>query len=104
MRIIWTEVAKLCLLDIFTYYKEVAGLKVANQIKVKIFSKTKNLKHTPEVGQIETNKLVAALNYRYIVSGNYKIIYKVLRDEKTILILTVFDTRQNPEKMDVNEL
>jgi len=76
MRVLWTEVAKLRLLDIFTYHKEVAGLKAANQIKARIFNKTQNLKHTPEIGQIETNRLVAALNYRYLVSGNYKIIYK----------------------------
>lgn len=102
MQILWTEVAKLRLADIYTYYKEVVSIKAANQIKSSIFNKTKKLKHTPEMGQIETNKLVAALNYRYLVSGNYKIIYKILQKEKVILILTVFDTRQNPDKMDVN--
>ena len=35
--------------------------------------------------------------YRYILSGNYKIIYKV--EDSYIIITDVFDARQNPSKM-----
>ena len=35
--------------------------------------------------------------YRYLVSGNYKIIYKV--SENIIVINDIFDTRQNTIKM-----
>ena len=35
--------------------------------------------------------------YRYIVDGNYKIIYWI--DEHFIKIASVFDSRQNPEKL-----
>ena len=36
MKVIWTELAKYKLKEAFQYYKEVAGIKVANSIKEKI--------------------------------------------------------------------
>ena len=36
-------------------------------------------------------------NYRRIVSGNYKILYRVENDK--IIIFAIFDTRQNPNKL-----
>jgi len=33
-------------------------------------------------------------NYRYILSGNYKVIYRITNSE--IIITDIFDTRQNP--------
>ena len=36
-------------------------------------------------------------DYRYIVIGNYKIIYRIYLNE--VIINDVFDTRQDPEKM-----
>jgi toxin ParE1/3/4 len=35
--------------------------------------------------------------YRYLVQGNYKIIYRI--EGNYIRIAVVFDTRQNPEKL-----
>ncbi len=37
MKVIWTELAKLQLKEAHQYYKEVAGIKVADSIKKKIF-------------------------------------------------------------------
>jgi mRNA-degrading endonuclease RelE of RelBE toxin-antitoxin system len=42
-------------------------------------------------------------NYRYIVCGNYKIIYSVDIEEQLIKIADVFDTRQNPIKIKRNK-
>lgn len=53
------------------------------------------------MGQLEDNPMVANRGYRYLVEGNYKIVYKVYNEEKEILISTVFDTRQNPTKLKV---
>jgi hypothetical protein len=35
--------------------------------------------------------------HRYIIQGNYKIIYRIIGDE--IFITDIFDWRQNPTKM-----
>ena len=101
MRLIWTELAKAQLKEAFQYYKEVAGIRVAKSIKAKIFEKTRKLARNPEIGQHEQNAHVAALGYRYLVSGNYKIIYRIGKEAKIILIASVFDTRQHPDELKV---
>ena len=97
MNIIWSNFAIKSLKEIFLYYKQVAGSKVANKIKNNIFNSTKQLIQFPKSGQIE--EILKELNeeYRYLVTGNHKIIYKEVKEG--ILIIDIFDTRQNPIKM-----
>ena len=76
MKVIWTELAKSQLQEAYQYYKEVANRKVATTIKAKIYEKMRKLSRFPEIGQRENNPLVGAMNYRYLVSGNYKIVYR----------------------------
>ncbi len=99
MRIVWSDLAKSNIREIYTYYKEVAGLKVAKSIKVKIIRKPRLLKKRPELGQVEDNPMVIDRGFRYLVEGNYKIVYKAYPEDKAILIANVFDTRQNPTKL-----
>jgi plasmid stabilization system protein ParE len=101
MKIVWSELAKIQLKEIYQYHKEVASLKVAKSIKIKIFKKTKKLLSHPEIGQREESKLIAPLHYRYLVSGSYKIVYKIFMEDKIVLIAAVFDTRQNPDDLSV---
>ncbi len=49
----------------------------------------------PESGQVEP--LLKMQNSRYIIEGNYKIIYQF--DDKNILITDVFHSKQNPKKI-----
>jgi plasmid stabilization system protein ParE len=51
-----------------------------------------------ELGKVEENNNVSGGGFRFLVSGNYKIVYRII-DSKSILIASVFDCRQNPEKM-----
>ncbi|MBI5215802.1 MAG: type II toxin-antitoxin system RelE/ParE family toxin [Ignavibacteriae bacterium] len=53
----------------------------------------------PLMGQEEPLLRQRKGNYRYLVEGNYKIIYRVVR--QTVIIVTVFDTRRNPESLQV---
>lgn len=103
MKVIWTDFAILNLKQIFKYYCENANKKIAHQIRVQILSSTSQLKNHSESGQLEFYLEKLKENHRYIISGNYKIIYKIV--EKTILITDVFDVRQNPDSMnDENRL
>lgn len=101
MKVVWTELAKSQLREACQYYKEVAGAKVSASIRIKIFEKTKKLSRFPELGQVESTPLIAAMKYRYLVSGNHKIVYKVVVEEKIVLIAAVFDTRQDPDDLKV---
>ena len=94
MKLIWSEFAKEALSDIFKYYKKAAGIKVATKIKADIFISTKQLVNQPFSGQIEMTLEQLGEGPRYLVCGNYKIVYKQV--EEGILISDVFNTRQNP--------
>lgn len=97
MKLIWTDFASETLKDICKYYKEAAGEGVAKKIKKGIFSATKQLLRNPNLGQIETTLKKLGEGHRYLVSGNYKIIYREVSEG--ILITDVFDTRQDPDKI-----
>jgi toxin ParE1/3/4 len=97
MKVIWTDFASNSLFEIFTYYKEVASENVAQKITFRIFYATRQLIKHPQSGQVETNLQKLNEEHRYILVGNYKIIYK--RVKQGILITDVFDTRQDPIKI-----
>ncbi|MFM9840401.1 MAG: type II toxin-antitoxin system RelE/ParE family toxin [Cyclobacteriaceae bacterium] len=101
MKIIWSDLAKAQLYDVYEYYKDVASTKIAKSIKSKVCKKVRTLSRFPEMGQHELNPLVEPLNFRYLVSGNYKIIYQFFKEQKIILIASIFDTRQNPNDLKV---
>jgi len=97
MKVIWTDFASNSLFEIYKFYKEVASENVAQRIKLKIFIATRQLIKHPLTGQIETTLQKLGEDHRYLVEGNYKIIYK--RVKEGILITDIFDTRQDPVKI-----
>lgn len=96
-KIIWSDFAIENLKDIFDYYKIKASKKIAEKIRRQILASTKQLTQNPESGQIESYLEKLKQNHRYLLSGNYKIIYRIEKDQ--IFINDVFDVRQNPNKM-----
>ncbi len=97
MRIIWTDFAIRSLKDIFNYYSITVNRKIAHKIRKEILTSTKQLIKNPKSGQIEFNLESLFQDHRYLISGNYKIIYRLA--ENQIIINDVFDTRQKPDKM-----
>ena len=75
----------------------VANETIAEKIKKSILSATKILPKQPLIGQIEENLIELKQEHRYLVEGNYKIIYRVIN--KDVYITDVFDCRQNPQKI-----
>jgi plasmid stabilization system protein ParE len=51
------------------------------------------------MGQIEFLLQHRPQQFRYLVSGNYKVIYYVNEETQKIIIVNVFDARQNPDKL-----
>lgn len=94
MKIIWSDFASETLSEIYQYYKEKASPTIAQKIKAEIFTATRQLKKHPSSGQIEINLEEINEGHRYLVKGNYKIIYKKIPEG--MLITDVFDTRQDP--------
>ena len=94
MKVIWSDFASETLSEIYQYYKEKASLTIAQKIKAEIFTATRQLKKHSSSGQIEINLEELNEGHRYLVKGNYKIIYKKIPEG--MLITDVFDTRQDP--------
>ncbi len=97
LRVFWTDTARFQLEDIFDYYKNAASLKIARKLVNHIIDRTIQLEQKPNSGPKEPLLSNRKFEYRYLVEGNYKIIYWI--ENNYIIIATVFDCRQNPEKM-----
>lgn len=98
MILLWSESAENQLKDIFDYYSIEAGSRTAKKLINKIIKRVDILLSYPLSGQKEELLLNRQLEYRYLIEGNYKIIYSV--QEKYLVISAIFDTRQNPLKME----
>lgn len=99
LEIYWTDFSKKELKNIFNYYKEKASLNVAKTLVIGITTEVKKLKKQPTIGQEEELLKNDPREFRYLVYKNYKIIYWVSIEKYTAEIFDVFDTRQNPIKI-----
>ena len=97
MTVLWSDNAIEQLESIFEYYNYKSGIVVAKKITKNIVKRTLQLERNPKSGQREKLLVNRKNEYRYIVEGNYKIIYWV--DIDFVKIASVFDCRQNPIKI-----
>jgi plasmid stabilization system protein ParE len=99
LEVYWTQFAEDKLTDIFEYYKFNAGIKVAQKLVNGIIDESLKLIKNPFIGQKEDLLIDRIQEYRYLFFKNYKIIYWVDEINKMVLVSHVFDTRQNPIKI-----
>lgn len=94
--VVWTATALNQLDDIYEYIA-IDSERAAGNVTSRILTATKRLHLFPHSGQEEEFLKELNRDYRYVVAGNYKIIYRL--ESKVVYISAVFDTRQDPEKM-----
>ena len=97
IRIEWSEVSERHLKDIFDYYSVEANLRIAKKIVNRIVERVSILEKNPLAGPKEELLKGRVEDYRYLVESNYKIIY--WKKDNLITIASVFDCRQNPQKI-----
>jgi toxin ParE1/3/4 len=97
IRIEWSELSERQLKDIFDYYSLEASPRIARKIINRIIDRVSILENNPFMGSKEELLASHPEDFRYLVESNYKIIY--WKKENLITIATVFDCRQNPDKM-----
>jgi len=100
LKIFWTNFSQNELEKIVEYYHEKAGSQVAKKLIINLFKETNKLKKFPKLGQVEELLLNRKEEFRYIVSKNYKIIYCINQAKGRVEIHDIFDTRQNPIKIE----
>jgi toxin ParE1/3/4 len=96
-QIIWTNFAISELKNIYLYYRMIAGDKVADKIRKSIFDSIRPLAKQSLIGAIEENLIDLKQEHRYLVVGNYKIIYRIIHNN--VYITDIFDCRQSPQKI-----
>lgn len=96
VRVIWTREA---LNDLETIYDFLAqhSHAVAQRIIESLLSRTRQLEFLPESGV--KHEILTRKEYRYLVEGNYKIIYTYQKHQQVVYVAIVFDTRLNPDKL-----
>ncbi|OEK09037.1 plasmid stabilization protein [Flavivirga aquatica] len=99
-QIIWSDFSDQQLNEIFDYYSKKVNKRTATKIIQKILSEVIILEKTPFAGQIENTLTDRKISYRYLVCNSYKIIYSIIENEQLIRIADIFDTRQNPTKIE----
>jgi toxin ParE1/3/4 len=99
MEIVWSENAELQIKLISELYKFQASKRTAKNFVKEIISSTLILKKFPELGAPQEVMPSRSFDYRYILSGHYKLVYFI--SNQFIVIATIFDTRQDPEKLNV---
>lgn len=99
-KIVWSAFSENQIDDIFNYYTQKATYKVALDIVTQILLAPDILIDNPKIGQKEETLQQRLFTYHYILSLNYKIIYSIDDNEMLIKIADVFDTRQNPNKIE----
>ncbi len=96
-KVVWTKNAEVQLKEILIYFKNrnkspQYSRKLFKQIKVKL----KIIAEKPEIGiQTKMGKT------RGLIIGDYIIFYEI-QDDK-ILVLKVWDCRQNPDRLNIRE-
>lgn len=97
MSIKWSELSERQLKDIFDFYSNEVISRIAKKIINKIIKRVSILETNPFAGHKEELLSNYPEDFRYHVECNYKIIY--WKKETQITIASVFDCRQNPEKI-----
>ncbi len=98
MKVLWSERALKDLDQIFQFYLELASFGVAQKVTGKLATKAQILESYPELGAVERYDLILPFEYRSLIEGDFKIIYRLIPETKFILISRVFDTRRDPRK------
>ncbi|RAV29204.1 type II toxin-antitoxin system RelE/ParE family toxin [Sinomicrobium soli] len=95
LEVYWLQLAE----DKLNYYSVRAGKRVARKLVNEIVDATIGIEKQPEIGQIEHILKHKEKDFRYLVCKNYKILYWINYPYNRIEVANVFDTRQNPAKM-----
>jgi len=97
MKIEWSAKSRDQLKQIHEYFSEVVDEELADSIISDLIDKAEQLNQNPFSGTKEFLLSDRKEDFRYLVLGNYKLIYFV--DNRVIRIISVFDCRQEPQKL-----
>ncbi|MGM0579859.1 MAG: type II toxin-antitoxin system RelE/ParE family toxin [Bacteroidota bacterium] len=95
MEVVITEPAEKSLKDIYCRFEEHVAIKIIN----KILDRADTLQTFSKRGRIVDELQSLQEEHRYIIEGNYKIIYK--HENSKVYVTDVFDMNNDPEKIKI---
>lgn len=95
MKVLITRHAIFAMDEVVEYYRNLGNGKYGRKIRAAVLKKALLLAKFPFMGAEELLLQELGLGHRYLVEGNYKIIYRI--EDDIIYITDIFDTRRNPE-------
>ena len=101
MTVIWTDTAIEDLQNIFDYYLANANHRTALKVTDSIVDVSLTIEITPRIGRRDELLENKKEELRFLIEGNYKILYLI--EDNFIVVLTVFDCRQNPKKLEIKK-
>lgn len=97
-QVVWSERAYDTLRKIVDYVSQTSP-KGAKDVVKELAKTAQTLVVLPRRNPVEPLLSDAPAEYRFLLKWHYKIIYTVLESEGMVLVVGVFDTRQNPDKL-----
>ena len=96
MKVFLSELAENKLIKLNDFLLENWSLKIRNDFIEKLTSKIKQISEQPEScpQSLEFKGL-----YKCVVTKQTTFYYRIIFDKNEIEVITVFDTRQNPDKL-----
>ena len=98
IRVIWSSEALEDLETIYDFLAE-SSQQAAQNVSERILLRVRQIEDFPQSGVLHRSLKGNNREYRYLVEGNYKIIYSLI--PKYAVIAAIFDTRKDPEKLQV---
>ena len=95
-KVIWSDKSLNDLELAYDFLAEKSQI-AANQMIDEVFERVTQLEHYPLSGPVESLLSHLKKEYRYLVSGHFKIIYRI--EPGSVFIVRFFDTRQDPDNM-----
>ena len=102
LTIIWLPKAKIQLYDISLYWLEkTQSESYILKLEAEIAKICEMLEYNPRIGTILDNRKDVR---RVIVLRNFSIFYQIIEQKQVIEIISFWDNRNNPEKLNLNRI
>lgn len=91
-----TPRARQNLNQIVAYLRENASNQVANKVRDGIIQTIDQLESNPEIYQVFSEVSTEQVIFRRALKWDYKIVYTVDKNELLVLVVRIYNSRQNP--------
>ena len=96
--IVWSDKALKQLDEIFEFIAKDSPNSAAKVVDV-LLKEVECLSTFPKLGKTDESLKFLKKDHRFLIKGNYKIVYHIMDEVNVIVINVVFDARQNPDKL-----